>query len=111
MEGGNLARNRVHFLPDAQVRWAAPNVIGRVRSALPLRQGHHGSAPSVAPHAVRIVDRDAQIVAQLRTWNALRLVLVETGCPFTGEIDLTIRGNACQGRAEKEPSRISGEIV
>src|SRR4051812_14941752 len=65
MESRDFARERVDFFPDTKVRRTAPDIVGGVRSALPLRQGLDGSIPGIAAHAPGFVDRNAEVIAKL----------------------------------------------
>src|ERR1035438_8507683 len=109
MEGGDLARDGIDFFPDAQVGRATPDVVRRVRTALPLRQRHQRSTPGIAPHASRFVDWDAEIVSEFRAGYALGLVFVKARGPFAGEIYLGEGGNDEQVGGYKTPDRQAPE--
>ena len=64
--GDQLLRVAVHFLPDAQVGGSAPGVVGRVRAALILGQREQRRIPAIAAQARRVVDRQSEIVADIR---------------------------------------------
>ena len=64
--GDQLLGVAVHFLPDAQVGGAAPGVIGRMRAALILGQRQQRRVPAIAAQARRVVDRQPEIVADIR---------------------------------------------
>src|SRR5580765_2690374 len=57
-----------------------------MRLALMLRQREDGRIPRVAVLARRVVNRQAQVVADVRPGNALGLILVKPRRPFAGEI-------------------------
>ena len=86
VEGDQLLRRSVELAPDAQVRGAAGRVVGRMRLALMLGQREDRRVPAVGVQACRLVDRNPQVVADVRTGNALRLILVKPRRPLTREI-------------------------
>ena len=51
------------------------------------------------------VDRNAEIVAELGTWNALRLIFPEARRPLAREIDLRRRRNGRARDDEKNDGR------
>src|SRR5207244_2017277 len=72
-------------------RRPAPDVVGRMRTALPFGQRLDRRFPCRRAHAGRVVDRNAEIVAELGDGHALGLVLVEARRPFAGEVDAVRR--------------------
>ena len=84
--GNQLLRRRVDFLPDPQVRRTTRRVVGRVRLALMLGQRQQRCVPTVATQPGGVVDREAEVIADLRSWDALGLVLVKAGRPFSREV-------------------------
>ncbi len=93
MERRDLARDGIDFFGDAEIRGPAPDVVGRVRTALPLRKCLNGSVPRIGAHTRRFADRDAEIVPKLGTGDTLRLIFPETRRPLAGEVDLSWRRN------------------
>ena len=93
MERDDLARDRIDFLRDAQLRGPTPDVVGRVRAALPFRQRLDRGVPRFGAQPRGVADRNAQIVAKFGTGHALGLVFPETRRPLTGEVHL--RGRWC----------------
>ena len=81
-----LLRRAVELAPDAQVGGAARRVVGGVRLALVFGQREDRRVPAVPVQAARFVDREAEIVADVRPWNALRLILVEPRRPLARQI-------------------------
>ena len=81
-----LLRGAVELAPDAQVRGAARRVVGGVRLALVLGQREDRCVPAVAVQAARLVDRQAEIVADVGPGNALRLILVKPRGPLARQI-------------------------
>jgi hypothetical protein len=74
-----------------------------VRLALVLRQGQERRVPTVGAHARSIADRKPGVVADVRPWNALDLVLVEERRPDPGQVDLrTGRTGAERPQADQE---------
>src|SRR4029079_1199323 len=101
------ARGRVDFLRDSQVRGSAPDVIGHVGPALPLGARLNGGIPRIAAHARRLVDRNPEVVAQLWSGHALRLVFPETRRPLTGEVNL--RPRRCSARRDEQKHGGNGQ--
>src|SRR6185503_14772468 len=62
-----------------------------MRPTLPLWERLNGRVPCIAAHPRRLVDWDPEIVAQLRSRHALRLVFPEPRRPLTREVDLRPR--------------------
>ena len=91
-----LLRVAVHFLPDTQVGGSAPGVIGRMRATLILGQRQQRRVPAIAAQARRVVDRQPEIVADIRAGNALQKIFVELGRPLAGWIYLGEAWNAGQ---------------
>src|SRR3954465_13708103 len=77
--GDDLLRECVDFLPDPYIERPARTVIGRMRFALMLRQREDLRVPAFSAHAGRRSDRKAQVIADLGSWNALRLILMKYG--------------------------------
>ena len=93
-----LLRLPVHFLPYSKVGGPAPCVVGRVWLALMFRQRQQRCIPGIRAQPRRIVDGQAQIIADLRTGDALRLIFVKPGSPFPRRIKLGKRGQPCRQR-------------
>ena len=65
-----------------------------MRNALVLGQAVEVRVPAIRAEAKGVVDWNSEVIAQLRTRDALRLILVKAGSPLTGEIDLSDRRDA-----------------
>src|SRR2546422_958549 len=91
-----LLRVLIDFLPHAQIRRAPRGVVRRMRLALMLRQREQRRIPAVASQAGCIVDWKAEVVADFRTGNALRLIFMKPRSPFSGWINLCKRWNNSQ---------------
>ena len=87
----HLTRYRVDLLPDAQGRRAAPDVVGRMRTALPLGQRLDGRFPRRRTQPRGVADRNTKVIPELRPRHALGFVFVEPRRPFTGEVDAVRR--------------------
>src|SRR4030095_15015964 len=85
---------------DAQVADAAEAVGGGVRNARVLLHRQDTGVPRFAAQAHRVVDRQAEVVADLRAGHALDLVLVHDRRPDARQIDL--RGSWRRG-CERPP--------
>src|SRR6266850_4711656 len=96
-----LLRVLIHFLPDAQIRRPPRRVVCRMRLALMFGQREQRRIPAVGSQTSRIIDGKAEIVADFRTRNALRLVLVKSWSPFSGWINLCKRWNNSQGHHQQ----------
>src|ERR1700723_931612 len=79
--GDDLLGGLIYFLPDTQVRGAAPAVIRPVCPALILWQLDKSRVPAVATHSCGLVDRYPQIIADFRPWYALFPILVKSRRP------------------------------
>ncbi len=72
----------VHFLPDAKVGGSAPCIVGRMGLALMFRQREQRCIPCVGSQPRRVVDRQTEVIADLRTGDSLRLIFVKPRRPF-----------------------------
>ncbi len=71
-----------------------------MRLALMLGQRQQRGIPRIRPQPRSIVDRKAEIIADLRTGNPLRLILMEARRPFARRIELCPCRQACQNCGE-----------
>ena len=88
VECDDLLRIFVDFFRDPEICRPSGRVVRRVRLALMLGQRQQGCIPTIAPEPRCIIDRQAKVIPDLRTRDALRLIFVESRRPFTGRIDL-----------------------
>ena len=79
---------RISFFPDPDLQGTAIDIRNRVHLALMLLHGQSRRVPAQSPLTRFFVDRQSQVVGQLRTRYALRLILVVPGIPGAGQIDL-----------------------
>ena len=89
MESRDLPRDRIDFFRNSQWRWAAPDVVRRMRPALPFIQSLNGSLPCVAPHPRFIIDGNSKIVAEFWPGHAFWLVFMKARRPLAGKIHLS----------------------
>src|SRR5262252_11173090 len=80
-----------------------------MRLRLVLAQREDRGVPAVGFQARGVVDRQAEVVAELGSWNPVLLILVVAGGPLAGQVDLRERG-AC-GHGEDHSARKSDETV
>ena len=88
----HLTRHRIDVLPHPQRRRAAPDVVRRMRTALPFGQRLNRRFPRRRAHPRGVVDRNAEVVAKFRSGHTLRFVFVKARRPFAGEVDACGRG-------------------
>ena len=86
-----VLRLRVLLFPDAQVGRPAIDVGRHVHAALLLGQRDAARVPAVGELARRVGDGQSEVVAQLRTGDALRLIFLVAGLPDAGEIGSGLR--------------------
>src|SRR5258708_5299455 len=113
MERDQLLAFTVYFLNDPKIGRTAPGVIGGMRLALMFRKRQKRRVPGVCPQPVRVVDRKSQIIADLGTRSAFRLVFVKLGRPFSGGIELRERRHGEKPRqyAKRESAVQSRHII
>ena len=73
-----------------------------MRAALVFRQFEKRSVPAIGAEAGGGVNRDAEVVADFRTGDALRLIFVKARRPFSGGIALGKGGNAQKTRCQQQ---------
>src|SRR4051812_19414209 len=93
MKRRDLARQRILFFADRKRRRSPPDVVGRVRTALPFWQGLDGRFPRVGTHARGVIHRKTEVIAQRGSGHPLGLIFVEARRPLARKIDLRERGS------------------
>ena len=83
--GGNLPRDRIHFLPDPHLRRTARDVHRAVRPALPFRQRVERRVPRLRAERARLAHRDAEEFADI---GIAGVVFVLDRRPLAGEVHL-----------------------
>ncbi len=86
--GNDLLGRRVHLLPDAEVGGPPPAVVRSMCAALVFGQFDQCGIPAVAPQPRCIIDRQAEVVADLRSGDALEAVFVEARRPLSRRVHL-----------------------
>src|SRR6185436_12016867 len=95
-----------HFR-DADLDGAAVDVRGHVRAALVLRQRQARRVPAVGVLPGRGVERDAEVVAELRAGPPLGLILVKRAAPVAVERALRVRRKDRQREADGDTQDIA----
>jgi len=80
-----------------------------MRLRLVLAQREDRGVPAVGFQARSVVDRQAEVVAEFGSWNAVLLILVVAGGPLAGQVDLRERG--ARGHGENHTARKSDETA
>src|SRR4051812_38321077 len=78
----------IFFLPHPQGHRSTINVRHQMNAALLLGKRDARWIPAIGPQTGSVVDRNTEIIAELRSGPALELVLMLAGHPLTGEIHL-----------------------
>jgi hypothetical protein len=98
--------------PEIRTR-SAHRIGGRVRLRLSLALRQDRGVPRSGLQPCGIIERNAGVVAQVRTWNPMRLILVtRPRSPFTGQVDLSgcgTRGHQNQKYANHQVSTHAGD--
>src|ERR1700693_6512809 len=79
----HLLGRGIDLFPDPKIRWTAPGIVGGMGLALMLGQSQKRRIPAIAPQSSWGVDRKAKVISDFRARNALRLILVKSGSPFS----------------------------
>jgi hypothetical protein len=101
MEGENALLQRIDLGGDSHIGQAAHPVIGGMLTALVLAdRGDPIRVVTVGAQPPRVVDRKAEIVAELGAGQPFGTILVINGRPLAREIDLL-----CEGRDRRRRDR------
>src|SRR5678816_1948699 len=84
-------RGIVEIRGDAEVADATEAVSRWMRLALMFQQRQQRGVPGVGLPTRRVVDRQSRVVADVRSWDTLGLVLVKDRRPDAAQIDLSKR--------------------
>src|SRR5579863_5661140 len=85
MIGDQLPRDRVDLFPDPDLRRAARDIHGAMRTALPFRQSIKGRIPFLGAQEPLVAHRDADELAYV---GIAGIVFVLHGSPFARKIHL-----------------------
>ena len=95
----------IALFPDAQLQRTAIDVRRNVHLALVLVERQARRVPAERPLARRFGDREAEIVDEVRTGDALGLIFVIARSPAAGEIGLRARWRRREGDRDEENRR------
>ena len=73
----DFLRGPVHLLPDPHLRLTARLIIVADGPALIFRQRQQGGIPAIGAQTGRGIDRQPQVVTEIRSSRSLRLIFVE----------------------------------
>ena len=102
-------RQRIENGIDAHVRQAAHHVVAGVRPALVLLDDRQAiGVVAVGAQPPRLVQRDAEIIAKLRTGDPLRMIFVIERRPVADEVRL--REGGWRARDQQQNAEETGSV-